>query len=258
MKLISWNVNGFRAVIKKGFYDFVKIYEPDVLGIQETKVREEQLTEVQQHIPGYDTYFYSAERPGYSGVGVYTRLKPLRVESGFPYGWNDNEGRVLMLEFEKFIFFNIYFPNGQKDEIRLQYKLDFYDFCLEYFEKLRKDSGKGLVICGDYNTAHHPIDLARPKENEKTSGFLPIERAWMDRFEEHGYVDTFRHLHPDEKDRYSWWSYRARARVNNVGWRIDYFYVTPDLLPYVKNADILDQVEGSDHCPVLLELEFNK
>lgn len=258
MKLISWNVNGFRAVIKKGFYDFVKIYQPDVLGIQETKVKEEQLTDKQRYIPGYDSYFYSAERPGYSGVGVYTRLQPLSVSSGFPDGWDDNEGRVLILEFEKFIFFNIYFPNGQKDESRLQYKLDFYDFCLEHFEKLRKESSKGLVICGDYNTAHHPIDLARPKENEKTSGFLPIEREWMDRFEEHGYVDTFRHLHPDEKDRYSWWSYRARARVNNIGWRIDYFYVTPDLLPYVKNADILDQVEGSDHCPVLLELEFDK
>jgi exodeoxyribonuclease III len=258
MRLISWNVNGFRAVIKKGFYDFVRDYQPDILGVQETKLKEDQLSNEQRHIPGYESYFHSAERPGYSGVGVYTRMKPLKVEAGFPYGWEDSEGRVLKLEYDNFIFFNIYFPNGQKDEMRLQYKLDFYDFSLEYFEKLRKESNKGLVICGDYNTAHHPIDLARPKENEKTSGFLPIERAWMDRFEEHGYVDTFRYKHPHEKDRYSWWSYRARARVNNVGWRIDYFYVTPDLLPFVKDADILDQVPGSDHCPVLLELEFNK
>lgn len=258
MKLISWNVNGFRAVIHKGFFEFVEESQPDVLGIQETKVREEQLSDKQRHIPGYKSYFHSAERPGYSGVGVYSKIIPLQTVSGFTQGWNDNEGRVIMLEFEKFLYFNIYFPNGQKDEIRLKYKLDFYDFALEYFEELRKNCGKGLVICGDYNTAHHPIDLARPKENENTSGFLPIERAWMDKFETHGYVDTFRYLHPDEKDRYSWWSYRARARVNNIGWRIDYFYVSPDLLPFVRKADILDRVEGSDHCPILLELEFDK
>lgn len=258
MKLISWNVNGFRAVINKGFLEFVAEYQTDVLGIQETKVREEQLSDEQRHIPGYESYFHSAERPGYSGVGVYSKIRPLQTVSGFTQGWNDDEGRVIMLEFDKFLFFNIYFPNGQKDEIRLQYKLEFYDFALEYFEELRKNSGKGLVICGDYNTAHHPIDLARPRENENTSGFLPVERAWMDKFETKGYVDTFRYLHPDEKDRYSWWSYRARARVNNVGWRIDYFYVSPDLLPFVRKADILDHVEGSDHCPVLLELEFDK
>jgi exodeoxyribonuclease-3 len=161
-----------------------------------------------------------------------------------------------MLEFDKFIFFNIYFPNGQKDEVRLQYKLDFYDHCLVYFNKIREEKGKPLVICGDYNTAHHPIDLARPKQNEQTSGFLPIEREWMDRFEEAGYIDTFRLIHPDEKDRYSWWSYRANARVNNVGWRIDYFYVSPELKDHIKDAFILDDVYGSDHCPIGIELEI--
>jgi exodeoxyribonuclease-3 len=258
MRLISWNVNGFRAVINKGFFEFVAEYQPDILGIQETKVKTEQLNDEQRHLSGYESYFYSAERPGYSGVAVYSKIPPLRTEFGFTQGWNDNEGRVIMLEFERFLFFNIYFPNGQKDAIRLKYKLDFYDFALEYFETLRKKSGKGLVICGDYNTAHHPIDLARPKQNVNTSGFLPVERAWMDKFEEHGYVDTFRYLHPDEAERYSWWSYRARARTNNVGWRIDYFYVTPDLLPFVSKADIFDQVQGSDHCPVVLELEFKR
>ncbi len=256
MKLISWNVNGLRAVTKKGFADFIMEHQPDILGIQETKIQEGQILSEHKEFSGYTSYFYSAERKGYSGVGVYTKEIPLLVENGFRYGWNDNEGRVLMLEFEKFIYFNIYFPNGQKDEIRLQYKLDFYDFCLEYFETMRKEKGKGLVICGDYNTAHHPIDLARPKQNEKTSGFLPIERAWMDKFEDAGYIDTFRMIHPDEKDRYSWWSYRANARVNNVGWRIDYFYISPELKDHVKNADILDDVFGSDHCPVLLELEI--
>jgi exodeoxyribonuclease-3 len=256
MKLISWNVNGLRAVMNKGFTDVVALHKPDILGIQETKIQPEQLLPELREIPGYQSCFFSAERKGYSGVGVYTKHSPLRVEKGFRYGWEDNEGRVIMLEYPTFIYFNIYFPNGQKDEIRLKYKLEFYEFCLEYFEKMRKETGKGLIISGDYNTAHHPIDLARPKQNENTSGFLPIERAWMDKFEAHGYVDTFRHIHPGEPDRYSWWSYRARARENNVGWRIDYFYVTPDLLPYVKDADILDSLMGSDHCPVSLEMEI--
>lgn len=256
MKLISWNVNGLRAVTKKGFPDILKKIDADIVGIQETKIQLDQLEEKHKTILDYKSYFYSAERKGYSGVGVYTKHEPLSIETGFSYGWNDNEGRVIMLEFEEFIFFNIYFPNGQKDDIRLQYKLDFYDFCLEYFEKMRKEKKKGLVICGDYNTAHHPIDLARPKQNEKTSGFLPIERAWMDKYEEAGYIDTFRLIYPDEKNRYSWWSYRSNARANNVGWRIDYFYVSPELKDKVKDAFILDQVLGSDHCPVGIELDI--
>ena len=256
MKLVSWNVNGLRAITKKGFGDIIQEMNPDILGIQETKIQIDQLLPEHKDLSGYESHFYSAEKKGYSGVGVYSKVQAQKIETGFTFGRNETEGRVIMLEFDKFIFFNIYFPNGQKDEIRLQFKLDFYDFCLEYFEKIRKERGKGLVICGDYNTAHHPIDLARPKPNEKTSGFLPIERAWMDRFEEAGYIDTFRLIHPDEKDRYSWWSYRANARANNVGWRIDYFYVSPELKENVKDAFILDQVLGSDHCPVGIELEI--
>ena len=256
MKLVSWNVNGLRAITKKGFGNIIQEMNPDILGIQETKIQIDQLLPEHKDLSGYESHFYSAEKKGYSGVGVYTKVKAQKIETGFTFGRNETEGRVIMLEFDKFIFFNIYFPNGQKDEIRLQFKLDFYDFCLEYFEVIRKERGKGLVICGDYNTAHHPIDLARPKPNEKTSGFLPIERAWMDRFEEAGYIDTFRLIHPDEKDRYSWWSYRANARANNVGWRIDYFYVSPELKDNVKDAFILDQVLGSDHCPVGIELEI--
>ncbi|MBN2780762.1 MAG: exodeoxyribonuclease III [Candidatus Marinimicrobia bacterium] len=258
MKLLSWNVNGLRAVMNKGFTGIVDTLQPDILGIQETKIQEDQLTPEHLELPGYVSLFWSAEKKGYSGVGVYSRIAPLRTVKGFSYGWNDNEGRVIRLEYDDFILFNIYFPNGQKDEIRLQYKLDFYEFCLDYFDSVRRDSGKGLVICGDFNTAHHPIDLARPKQNETTSGFLPVERAWMDRFEARGYADTFRMIHPDEAERYSWWSYRANARVNNVGWRIDYFYVSEDLRPFVKDAYILDRIEGSDHCPVGLELEFKK
>lgn len=255
MKLISWNVNGLRAISKKGFSDILKNIGSDVVGIQETKIQINQLEDQHLDILDYKSYFHSAEKKGYSGVGVYSKREPLSVETGFSYGWNDTEGRVIMLEYDEFVFFNIYFPNGQKDEIRLKYKLEFYDFCLDYFEQIRLDKKKGVVICGDYNTAHHPIDLARPKQNEKTSGFLPIERAWMDKFEEAGYIDTFRLIHPDEKDKYSWWSYRANARANNVGWRIDYFYVSPELKDKVKDAFILDQVVGSDHCPIGIELD---
>lgn len=255
MKILSWNVNGLRAVSKKGFKEFLLAEQPDIIGIQETKMQVDQLTDQLTDISDYKHYFYSAEKKGYSGVAVYTRIEPLSVEYGFSEGWNDNEGRVIMLEFEDFLFFNIYFPNGQKDEIRLKYKLDFYDFCLEYFNKKQKETGKGIVVCGDYNTAHHAIDLARPKPNAKTSGFLPIERAWMDKFEENGYVDTFRHFHPNETERYSWWSYRANARANNVGWRIDYFFSNKEFMPRISSAFILDKVLGSDHCPVGIEVE---
>ncbi len=255
MKLISWNVNGLRAVMKKGFVDTVRGMNPDILCIQETKMQPDQVTEEISGIEDYRSYFFSAERKGYSSVATYTRPEPLQIQTGFPEGWNDNEGRVLMTEYPEFMLFNIYFPNGQRDEERLAYKLAFYDHALAYFDTLRA-GGKSLVICGDYNTAHHPIDLARPRENEKTSGFLPIERAWMDKLEDHGYVDSFRMLHPDEADQYSWWSFRARARENNVGWRIDYFYISPDLKDSLKDAFILQDVMGSDHCPVGIELDF--
>ena len=254
MKLISWNVNGIRACAKKGFLEWITEEKPDVLGLQETKAHEEQLDESITKIADYRSDWFSAEKKGYSSVAIYSNKKPLNVVKGLGVEEFDREGRVIRHDYEEFTFFTIYFPNGERNEERLQYKLDFYESCFEHFEKLRKE-GKKLVICGDYNTAHFPVDLARPKENESTSGFLAIERAWLDRFVAAGYVDTFREFHKDG-EHYSWWSMRTRARERNVGWRIDYFFITEDLKENLTNAFILPEVEGSDHCPVGIELKF--
>jgi len=254
MRLISWNVNGLRAVWKKGFMEILQDMDGDIVCLQETKLQDDQLTPAMIRPEGYPyTHYHFAERKGYSGVATYSRTEPLEVSTGPGNGWIDNEGRVLTTRFKDFTLLNIYFPNGQMSEERLRYKLDFYEHTLKYFGSL-KERGEKLIICGDYNTAHHPIDLARPKENEGTSGFLPVERAWMDKLEEHGYLDTFRIFHPDEPDRYSWWSYRTNARPRNIGWRIDYFYITPDLKPRLKDAFILDDIMGSDHCPVGIDI----
>ncbi len=256
MILISWNVNGIRAVEKKGFIDWAQNSGTDILCLQETKAHKEQLSEQLINIDGYSSYWSSGERKGYSGVANYSKIAPAKAETGFGgHEKFDCEGRILASYFDDFVLLNIYFPNGQKDDERLQYKLDFYDATLEFCEELR-GQGKSLIICGDYNTAHNEIDLARPKANKKTSGFLRIERDWMDKFESFGYIDTFRKLHPDTKDAYSWWSYRAAARGRNVGWRLDYFYITPELLPKLKRAEILNDVMGSDHCPVLIEIDI--
>lgn len=255
VKLVSWNVNGIRSVCKKGFLEWLATEQPDILGIQETKIDGEKLVEDFTHPPGYQTFWsHCQEKKGYSGVAIYTKIPPLRVVEGMGVPAYDTEGRTLMAEFENFILFNIYYPNGQRSEERLTYKMNFYAAFLQAANQL-KDQGKPLVICGDFNTAHFPIDLARPKENEKVSGFLPIERAWMDEFVSHGYVDTFRVFHP-EPNRYSWWNVRSRARERNVGWRIDYFFVSPDLRTHLTDADIHDQVLGSDHCPVSVTLSF--
>ena len=254
MRIISWNVNGIRAAQKKGFIDWMKKNDSDIVCIQETKAHKEQLDDELINIDGYKSDWFSAEKKGYSSVATYSKIEAKNVSTGFGIEDFDREGRVLRHDFKEFTLFNIYFPNGQRDDERLMYKMDFYDACLEHFEALRKE-GKKLVICGDYNTAHHPIDLARPKANEKTSGFLPIERAWMDKYEAHGYVDTFREFNKNP-DEYSWWSMRTRARDTNVGWRIDYFFVTEDLKDNVKDAFIWQDVHGSDHCPVGIVLEF--
>ncbi|MDD5698262.1 MAG: exodeoxyribonuclease III [Victivallaceae bacterium] len=254
MILISWNVNGIRAVERKGFVKWAEHSGADILCLQETKAHPEQLPETITKLDGYESYWSSGDRKGYSGVAIYTAVPPLKTESGFNGERRfDNEGRILIGHFSDFVLLNIYFPNGQRDDGRLRYKLDFYDAALDFCENLRRQ-GKALIICGDYNTAHNEIDLARPKENENVSGFLRIERDWMDKFERCGYVDTFRKLHPDTGDAYSWWSYRTAARSRNVGWRLDYFYITPELLPEVRRAEILSDIPGSDHCPVLLEL----
>lgn len=254
MKIYSWNVNGIRAVEKKGFVDWVKKEKPDILCVQETKADISQLSDELVNIPGYRSWFNSAERKGYSGVAMWSAVEPVSVETGLGDERFAGEGRVLISTYEGFTLLNIYFPNGQKDEERLQFKLGFYDAVLDLCESLRS-KGQRLVICGDYNTAHREIDLKNPKQNSDRSGFLPIEREWIDRFIEAGYVDTFRHLYPVEV-KYSWWSYRFRAREKGIGWRIDYHFVSDDLIGDVKDSVILDDVMGSDHCPIVLDLDI--
>ncbi len=251
--LISWNVNGIRAAHRKGFLDWFKSAAPDILCLQETKAHKEQLSAELLEVDGYQVYFSSAERKGYSGVALYTKAEPNEVRHGMGIPEFDNEGRIVAASYDDFELFNVYFPNGQMSKERLDYKMAFYDAFLEHIETLRK-SGRNIVVCGDVNTAHKPIDLARPKENEKTSGFLPEERAWIDKLLDHGYVDTFRAFH-DEPDQYSWWSMRTRAREKNVGWRIDYFYANEEYMNRVKDAFIMPEVMGSDHCPIGIVIE---
>lgn len=254
MKLLSWNVNGFRAVVgKPGWRDFLE-RGADVFGLQETKANEDQVAaEHREHDGMHRAWLSATVKKGYSGVAVFSRRTPLAVTLDLPDPAWQGEGRLIHMEFGAFHFCNVYFPNGQMGEERLSYKMGYYDAFLEFAESLRKT--KPVVICGDFNTAHRPIDLARPKANEETSGFLPIERAWLDKFIAHGYVDTFRHVHGDVTDIYSWWSYRFKARERNVGWRIDYFFVSDELQGAVKDAWIDTGVIGSDHCPVGLELD---
>ena len=252
MKLISWNVNGVRAVVKKGFLDWLDQAQPDVLCLQETKAHVDQLTAEILTDHGYNTYWHSGERRGYSGVATFCKEEPLYVQEGLGIERYDAEGRVLLTEHENFLLYNIYFPNGQKDDERLQYKLDFYDDLLPIINE-QVESGNNVVVTGDWNTAHHPIDLARPKQNVNTSGFMPIEREKLDMYVENGWIDTFRLFH-QEGERYSWWTYRFGARERNVGWRIDYFFVNEGFVDNVEDADIHDEVMGSDHCPVSLEL----
>ncbi|MCW6074881.1 exodeoxyribonuclease III [Clostridium sporogenes] len=253
MRIYSWNVNGLRAVAKKNFLEWIGKENPDILCIQETKLQENQLEDNIKNVEGYYSYFSFAQKKGYSGVATYTKEEPISVKHGIGIEKFDLEGRILITEFEDFTLLNIYFPNGQRDEERLQYKLDFYEALFNYCDELVEE-GKKLVICGDYNTAHNEIDLKNPKANEKASGFLRIERDWLDKIIERGYTDTFRNMNPD-KIKYSWWSYRFKARERNAGWRIDYHFVSNNLLDRVENTEILDEVYGSDHCPVMLELK---
>lgn len=254
ISLISWNVNGIRAATKKGFLKWLDQEPADVVAIQETKAKPNQLGENILSPDGYTSFWNSAERPGYSGVATYSKIKPLKTETDFPAPILNGEGRILLHEFEQFYFLNVYFPNGKASPTRLKYKLDFYAEFLKVIEKLQKK--KPVVFCGDVNTAHTEIDLARPKENELISGFLEIERKWIDKVVARGYLDTFRELHPNEADRYSWWSQRSGARERNVGWRIDYFFVSKELKKNITAAEIHPDVTGSDHCPISLELTF--
>lgn len=253
MRIYSWNINGLRAVFKKGFLEWVNIENPDMFCIQETKLQEDQLEDNMVNIEGYYSYFSFAQKKGYSGVATYTKTKPIKVSHGIGLEKFDSEGRILITEFENFTLLNIYFPNGQMNEERLNYKMEFYDALLTYCNSLVSE-GKKLIICGDYNTAHTEMDIKNARANEKTSGFLPAERAWIDKLIANGYTDSFRYINPD-KIKYSWWSYRFKARERNTGWRIDYHFVSNNLLPYVKDADILTEVTGSDHCPIFIEIK---
>lgn len=255
MKLISWNVNGIRAVAKKGFLEWMQKENPDILCLQETKSQPDQLGFELTHPAGYHAYFSSSSRKkGYSGVATYTKEQPLSITEGMGIDKFDEEGRIVTTEFKNFTLLNIYFPNGKASSDRLIYKMEFYEAFLKHIELLRKN-GKRIIFCGDVNTAHKPIDLARPKENEDISGFLPIEREWMDRVVAKGYIDTLREFHP-EPNLFTWWSMRSGARERNVGWRIDYFFLQPELREHLKDAYTMPEVLGSDHCPVVAILEF--
>ena len=257
LKLVSWNVNGLRAVLKKDFFKTFKSMDADVLAIQEIKLQEPQLTDEMRKVADYTSYWsYATVKKGYSGVATYTRLTPKDVGYGIGKSRYDSEGRIVELVYDDFTLFNVYFPNGQMSEERLNYKLDFYKQFFKYADKL-KDAGQSLIICGDYNTAHNEMDLKNPKANENTSGFLRVERDWLDKLVANGYVDTFRHYHPDTV-KYSWWTYRFKARERNIGWRIDYFFVTQDIIKksWIKEAYIDNSIYGSDHCPIGLILEI--
>ena len=249
--LYSWNVNGIRAAEKKGFFDWLHARKADVVCIQETKAHTDQLTPAVLHPDGYESYWSSGVRRGYSGTAIYTRISPVLAMTDFGNAALDGEGRIVMTEFDGFYLFNVYFPNGGSGDERLAYKMRFYDAFLETIERFRGQ--KPIVVCGDVNTAHTEIDLARPKENRKISGFLPQECAWVDKLVAAGYTDTFR-LFTKDGGHYTWWDMKSRARDRDIGWRIDYFFVSDELKGKVKRAWIEKDVMGSDHCPVGLEI----
>ena len=254
MKLLSWNVNGIRAAVKKGFLQYLEDENPDIICIQETKAHKEQLTSEILEDHGYFTYWHSGQKKGYSGVATFCKEEPLYIQEGIGIKKYDDEGRVLITEHNKFLLYNIYFPNGQKNEERLKYKLDFYDDLLPLIND-QVESGNNVIVTGDWNTAHRPIDLARPNENRNTSGFMPIEREKVDEYILNGWIDTFRLFH-EEGGRYSWWTYRFGARDRNIGWRIDYFFVNEGMVEICTDADIHQNIFGSDHCPVSLILDL--
>ena len=253
IKILCWNVNGIRAVRGRGFLEWLHRESPDILCLQETKAHPEQLEKELREPQAYHAYWNYPGRKGYSGVATFTKMKPVTVKYDFEGAGLDLEGRVIITEYADFLLMNVYFPNGKMSEERLNYKLDFYEAFLKFADALRL-KGTRLIICGDFNTAHKEIDLARPKENANVSGFLPVERAWLDKLVDHGYVDTFRHFN-EEANNYTWWDMKTRARERNVGWRIDYLFVTENLLPMVSNAFIMSEVTGSDHCPVGMVLK---
>lgn len=256
MKIVSWNVNGLRALIKKGQFEWLINQDFDIFCLQETKSHIDQLTNETKNPKGYFSYFdHSKLKKGYSGVAIYSKIKPEKLEYGFGIPEYDQEGRLLVAYYKDFVLLNCYFPNGGGGPERLDFKLRFYEKFLDFIEKLRK-SGREIIFCGDINTAHFEFDLARPKENEKNTGFLPIERKWLDKVVSLGYVDTFRYLHPEKKEAYTYWDMKTFARDRNVGWRIDYFFTSPNIKDKIISSEILDNVMGSDHCPILIEIKL--
>ena len=253
VKIISWNVNGIRAVEKKEALKWIDNAEVDILCLQETKCQPDQIPTGMFETEFLNLDVSSAEKKGYSGTAVYSMMKPSSFNRRDEID-TDIQGRIVEQEYDDFVLFNVYFPNGQQGDDRLAYKMKFYDDFLAHCNALREE-GKSIVICGDVNTAHKEIDLKNPKANSKTSGFLPIEREWMDKLVDNGYIDTFRYVHGDKENEYSWWSYRANARANNTGWRIDYFFISDDLEELLEDAFILQDIEGSDHCPVGIILD---
>ncbi len=248
------NVNGIRAAERKGFLSWLPKSKADIICVQETKVHDPEILSKDLLAPeGFNAFWNCADKKGYSGVAVYSKIMPLSVKVDFGKSLLSSEGRVIQLEFPKFYLLNVYFPNGGMSDDRLQFKLKFYDQFLAYIKKL--DKNKPVIFCGDVNTAHQEIDLARPKENEKYTGFLPIERAWLDKLVASGYIDTFRQFNK-KPHQYSWWDVKTRARERNVGWRIDYFFITKRLRKNLTNAFILPEVTGSDHCPVGIEINI--
>ena len=270
MKIISWNTNGLRATAKQGFLlPLINQYKPDILALQEVKVEMDQLDDDVKHVPGYTLYLSSCQtRKGYSGVGYYIKdnlikdntsprlrsASKIKIENGIGVTEFDAEGRNIVIYMGDYVFINTYFPNGGGGPVRLDYKLRFYDAYLKFVKKMAKQ-GKKVVFMGDVNTAHTEIDLARPKENVDNTGFLPIERAWLDDVIKADFVDTFRYLNPKAVDMYTYWDQKTRARDRNVGWRIDYFFVSKNLLPNVKKSYMLQDYLGSDHCPIVIEID---
>lgn len=258
MRIISWNTNGLRATAKQGFFTPLFKKAPDILCLQETKVEPNQLPEEVRNIPSYYSYFSHPQiKKGYSGVAIYSKERPREVFYGMGLKGQqkkfDTEGRLIGVKYKNFTLINVYFPNGGQGPARLEYKLEFYDAFLKFILKLRK-CGENVIFCGDVNTAHTEIDLARPKENAENTGFLPIERAWLDKVVKNKFVDVWRHFYPNKKDAYTYWDMKTRARDRNVGWRIDYFFADEKLLPKIKSTGMLSNYMGSDHCPIWVEI----
>ncbi|HTO14609.1 MAG TPA: exodeoxyribonuclease III [Edaphocola sp.] len=255
MKIISFNVNGIRSAMNKGFIEWLETEQPDFICLQEIKALKENVDVESIEALGYQTYWYSAQKKGYSGVAIFTKIEPLAVHYGNGFNQSDFEGRVLRLEYPNYSIISVYFPSGSSGDERQTYKYQWLEEFYQYIEALKKE-GKSLIVCGDYNICHKAIDIHNPVSNKNSSGFLPDERAWMDKWFDNKLVDTFRLLYPEQRDQYSWWSFRGAARANNKGWRIDYISVTEDLKDKVKDATISPEIKMSDHCPVTTILEL--